>query len=223
MADTGLNVMRGRGFGQENTGLHYLIILFKKKKFCLTVPPLDPLQNNFSNHQLHKIEIFLSHNQAFVTGLDTTKKDELLVNMLCMGRGSLDFARNLIGAGGNPPATPGPSPEWCKCGCCRLMETETENKCCDRVNCVTKMHSFSNICLDRDILEVCIKSRCDFRSDEFDFSMESFRKAGYRQFVMWRFGKLGHGNRRVVPSCVIWAIRDSFPSAIGRYMGFRSS
>ena len=39
---------------------------------------------------------------------------------------------------------------------------------------------------------------------------------------MLRFGKLGKGNRRVVPSCVVWAMRDSFPSATGIYMGFGS-
>lgn len=141
-----------------------------------------------------------------------------------MGRGSLDFAKNLLSAAGNPPSLPGNAvPQWCKCRRCRPMETDMENVCCKRVNCITQLNTFSNICLDRDVLEVCIKARCDFRSDEFDFTMESFRKAGYRQYIMWRFGKPGRWNRRAVPSCVVLAIRHAFPSADRRYMGFRSS
>ena len=103
------------------------------------------------------------------------------------------------------------------------MEADAKNVCCKKVNCITRLNTFSNICFDIDIIEVCIKSRCDFSSDEFHFTMESLRKAGYRQYNMWRFGKLGPGNRPVVPSCAVWAIRNSFPSANGRYMGFRSS
>ena len=56
------------------------------------------------------------------------------------------------------------------------MENESENICCSRVNCITRLNCFSNICLDRDVLEVCIKSRCDFRADDFDFSMENFQR-----------------------------------------------
>jgi len=68
-------------------------------------------------------------------------------------------------------------------------------------------NTFNNICLDRDILEVGIKARCDIRADEFNFAMESFRKAGYRQNALWTCGKLGRGNRRVLPVCVAQMIR----------------
>ena len=94
-----------------------------------------------------------------------------------MGRGSLDFAKNLVGMASASPQPPlVPSPEWCKCNQCRLMENESENVCCSRINCITKLNVFGNICLDRDVLEVCIKSRCDFRADDFDFSMENFQR-----------------------------------------------
>ena len=151
----------------------------------------------------------------------------LLRNVLAMGRGSLDFAKNLLeekNAPTPPPPSPGgSSPEWCKCNVCRPMPHEIESVCCKRVACITRFHAFSNICLDRDILEVCIKARCNIRADEFNFSMESFRKAAYRQFVLWRFGKLGRGNRRVVPSCAVLSIRRIYPSADGQYMGYRNS
>ena len=61
--------------------------------------------------------------------------------------------------------------------------------------------SFHNICLDRDILEVCMKARCDIRADEFHFSMESLRKAAYRQFSLWKYRKLGRGNK-TSPTCL---------------------
>ena len=150
----------------------------------------------------------------------------LLQNVLAMGRGSLDFARKLLDERNAPPAPPSPSnntPDWCKCKLCRPMPSDLENVCCKRVNCITRFQVFNNICLDRDILEVCIKARCDIRADEFNFSMESFRKAASRQFILWRFGKLGRSNRRVVPSCSVLAIRRTYPSPDGRYMGYRNS
>ena len=129
----------------------------------------------------------------------------VLRSVLAMGRGSLDFTKNLLQEkNAPPPPSPGDtSPEWCKCHVCRPMQNEIENVCCKRVACVTRFQAFNNICLDRDILEVCIKARCDILADDFNFSMESFRKAAYGQFVLWRFGKLGWGNRRVVLSCAV--------------------
>ena len=171
-------------------------------------------------------EIIIIHFQEFVATLAAETKDEVLIKLLGLGRGSLDFAKNFI-LGSDDPEDPEPPsedlPEWCKCRVCRPMPDEQENVCCKRVTCITNYTSFSNICLDRDILEVCIKARCDIRADEFNFSMESFRKAGYRQYALWRYGKLGRGNRRVIPACVVRRIRIRYPAPDGRYMGFRAN
>ena len=144
-----------------------------------------------------------------------------------MGRGSLDFAKKLLdekNAPPPPPPSPGnSSPKWCKCRVCWPMQSEQENVCCKRVNCITRFQVFNNMCPDRDILEVYIKARCDIRADEFNFSMESFQKAAYRQFILWRYGKLGRSNRRVVPSCAVLSIRQSYPPPDGQYMGYRNS
>lgn len=146
-----------------------------------------------------------------------------MVKLLSMGRGSLDFAKQMVAE--NLPEEPSPPSDlpWCKCRVCVPMETEQENLCCKKQQCVTSYRAFNTICLDRDILEVCIKARCDLRADEFNFSMESFRKAAYRQFALWTYGKLGRGNRRVIPSCAVRLIRRAYPSADGRYMGFRNN
>ena len=145
-----------------------------------------------------KQESKLMSHDFFSKGISCSLQREdmayLLRNVLAMGRGSLDFAKNLLPENDAtpllPPSPGGTSHPWCKGNMCRPMRNEIENVCCKRVTCITRFQAFNNICLDRDILEVCIKALCDIRADEFNFSMESFRKAAYRQFVLWGLANL---------------------------------
>ena len=100
------------------------------------------------------------------------------------------------------------------------VRNEEENKCCGKRTWVTSYELFRNICIDREILRLAISGRCDIRAEPY-FSMNSFRKAAYRQYILWRYGNLGKGNRRVCPSCVVIVVRSGYPSANGVYMGFR--
>lgn len=113
------------------------------------------------------------------------------------------------------------TPSWCICGNCKPMPQEIENKCCKQKKCITFSSRFSKICLDPDVLELCIRNTSDIRNDSEDNSTRAFRKAAYRQFILARHGYLGKGNRRVCPSCVVNKIRKRYPSLTGIYMGYR--
>ena len=119
------------------------------------------------------------------------------------------------------PSSITPSVPWCVCGMCRPMPQAVENKCCGLEICITTTSRFAKLCLDRDVLELCIRNTRDMRNDREDNSPCSFRKAAYRQFILARHGHLGKGNRRVCPSCCVLKIRGHFPSVTGVYMGFR--
>ena len=123
-----------------------------------------------------------------------------------------------------PPAwrSAEPPPEWCKCGNCRIMSLEIENICCKKRKCVTENARFQKVCLDADVLELCIKKRADIRNDREDNSTRTFRKAAYRQYILDKYGHLGKGRRKVATSCVVWCVRHHYPASTGLYMGFRS-
>lgn len=124
----------------------------------------------------------------------------------------------------DPPADPGPVgdfPDWCVCKCCRPMPQAVENKCCVLRTCISTSARFAKLCLDVDVLELCIRNIGDIRNDREDNSTRAFRKAAYRQFILARHGYLGRGNRRVCPSCVVIKIRARYPSVTGVYMGYR--
>lgn len=68
---------------------------------------------------------------------------------------------------------------------------------------------------------VAIHQRADIRADPISYSPESFHTAAYRQYILWVYKKLGRGNRRMCPSCVVMAIREWYPSPTGMYMGYK--
>ena len=154
------------------------------------------------------------------------ERDRLLLELLSNGRGSLDYAKNLLQGSSNDPNPEVPlntgQPEWCICEVCRPMTTPEENKCRKRV-CVTSYELFQNIYIDREVLTVATRARCDIRIEEPDYASNRFRKAAYRQHIIWRFGKLGRGNRNVCPACVVGVIREAYPALDGEYLGFRRS
>lgn len=101
-----------------------------------------------------------------MTKLSSDDKDQLLIRLLSQGRGSLDFARNML-TGSDDIDPPSPQPEqnipetWCTCGVWRKMPDEQENVCCKKRTCVTSYVMFNTVCLDREVLQLVIRARCD--------------------------------------------------------------
>lgn len=120
------------------------------------------------------------------------------------------------------PRQPGkPVPDWCKCGNCRHMPRAIENVCCKKKDCVTLQPRFYKLCLDPDILQLCILNQADIKNDPVDNSTRQFRKAAYRPFILDKYGYLARANRKVVPSCAVWKVRSRYPTPTGVYIGFR--
>jgi hypothetical protein len=107
----------------------------------------------------------------------------------------------LPGGNGTPDPEAGNTPEWCNCGHCMAMPTQEENKCCARTRrpCVSRQALFNQIVLDANILDIAMRYREDVLVLNNNINNENFRHAAYRQFVLRQHGRLGRGNRRVVP------------------------
>ncbi len=115
------------------------------------------------------------------------------------------------------------SPEWCKCDHCTVMPTQEENKCCTatRRPCISRTNLFRQLELDGNVLEIAMRYREDVLVLNNVRNNQNFQHAAYWQYVLWQHGQLGRGNRRVVPSCCVLAIRNRYPSPNGIYTGYR--
>ena len=74
------------------------------------------------------------------------------------------------------------------------------------------------MCFDQQVLTIAIHQRSDIRADPIEYSSESYRKAAYRQYILWIYKKLGRGNRRICLSCVVLAIRHWTIHGISTYL-----
>ena len=142
------------------------------------------------------------------------------------GEDALQPGNNAPQPGENAPQ-PGESevPPWCNCGNCRVMPTQLENKCCcaRKLPCMSTTPLFQQLVLDGNVLDIAMRYREDVLALDHPRNNENFRHTAYRQYVLWQHGRLGQGNRRVVPSCCVLAIRSRYPSPNGVYTGYRPS
>lgn len=113
------------------------------------------------------------------------------------------------------------------------MPTAKENKCCRHTNvvdgkieeldleCITEHEGFIVNCLNHYVLETSYYEyiQDNGRLEEGQFIHELYRYLAYRRFVRWIYHRLGKKNRRILPSCVVNKIRQTFPSQ--NYCGFK--
>nr|XP_055034834.1 P2X purinoceptor 7-like [Misgurnus anguillicaudatus] len=116
---------------------------------------------------------------------------------------------------------------WCTCTNCREMTTDLERLCCKQTpaNCISNSAHMEFYVLDEGVLRLARAAWNDIfavdDSQEPGVEQRQYRHAAYRQYVLWQHGRLGVGNRVVIPSCCVWKVRIKFPDPRGQYTGFR--
>ncbi len=99
---------------------------------------------------------------------------------------------------------------WCVCGQCKEMYKKEDRVCCKNNLKNHKHPLFKNHVLIEHNLEPAMQSNADFLAYRFDPSNNAcWRYTAYRQYIILVWGKLGRQNRRVIPSCVVWRIRNA--------------
>ena len=133
------------------------------------------------------------------------------------------MARSILG---NDPTPPNPTPQsnsvpFCICTKCQNMPLPIQNVCCRQCCCITTFEFFDTSVLDVNVLTIAIHRRCDDYVDEPLFTPAEYHKAAYRQYIIWQHTYLGRGVRKVIPSCVTWAVRNRYLAPDGQYLGFK--
>ena len=75
----------------------------------------------------------------------------------------------------------GSVPDWCVCGRCHPMTQDVENKCCKLKKGITLSSRFTKLCLDPDVIELCIRNTGDIRNDREDNSSPSRHTTSFRR------------------------------------------
>ncbi|XP_066922307.1 P2X purinoceptor 7-like [Clytia hemisphaerica] len=120
--------------------------------------------------------------------------------------------------------------DWCECGECRPMDTETESLCCLDTNevpeeyfegkkCVSKSDQFHMVCIAKPVLKTALSALNNLRGDEMKKN-PGHKYAGYKQYTWWVHNHLGFGVRKVIPSCSVLAIRITYPAPDAKYIPF---
>ena len=79
------------------------------------------------------------------------------------------------------------------------------------------------MCLEPLVLQINMAYWADILAQNLGDDTAALRHAAYRQFVLWRHGRLGTNVRRVIPSYVVLRIRERFFSASVVYTGLQVS
>ena len=121
---------------------------------------------------------------------------------------------------------------WCTCGNCLPIETVKESVCCkeevpahmfQEEECITVSEHFTAVCLHREVLRATLCGLNNLRGDIIKFENRSMRYAAYRIYTWWVHNRLGKGVRKVIPSCAMWKIRNTFSELNMAYIPFQEA
>lgn len=155
--------------------------------------------------------------QEFASTLSAEQCRQIIVEAFT-NRGGIELVMSIMLP--QHPDSPEPALPWCQCRKCHVMPPPCENVCCKQVPCVTTLDVFKTNVLNTDVLSIALVSRYDDLADTAEYTPAAYQKTAYRQWTMWQHRYLGR-NENVVPSCVVWAVRNKFPDPDGNYQGFK--
>ena len=164
-----------------------------------------------------------SYFQDLVSKMSQEEKDKLIEQVIqAEPQLLLDILCEIPSSQSHQPAL-SKAPSWCKCNHCREMSRDIDKVCCGLKpeNCLSEAAEFAILCLDRMVLAVAAKFNNNTFALNKPLNNNEARFASYRQFIFWRHGKLGKGKLKVLPSCCLWKVRDTFPDPNGQYAGFQ--
>ncbi|KAG5269915.1 hypothetical protein AALO_G00186560 [Alosa alosa] len=159
-----------------------------------------------------------------IHSLEPGQKDVLLEKVLSRLPGLMFDLLSLTEVAQQPDPDQG-GLHWCVCDHCRDMATDIEKVCCRQPpeHCISEMAYMAYYVLDEGVLRLARRAWNDIFAindhQEPGEEQRQYRHSAYRQFVLWQYGRLGIGNRVVIPSGCVWKIRDSFPDPRGQYTG----
>ncbi|XP_052778727.1 P2X purinoceptor 7-like [Mya arenaria] len=127
----------------------------------------------------------------------------------------------------------GPEPSnWCQCGKC-VQTTVIESVCCcsidlvqarmmeQQVSCISDHEGFKSNCLNHWVIETSFFEYLQREGPPLEDTPmnETYRYVSYRRFARFIWKHLPKHSRKVLPLCVVNAIRQAFPSE--EYCGFK--
>ena len=103
---------------------------------------------------------------------------------------------------------------WCKSGHFRREIQEIDSLCCTKVPAIIEDKFDKTI--SKYVLVCLYDTRGDPLENDKDLQNRFVNFGAYKQFIWGIFQNFYKGNRRVIPSCVVWSIRKVFQEVNGQ-------
>jgi hypothetical protein len=116
-------------------------------------------------------------------------------------------------------------PDFCLCGRCSFRSRGLERRCCrsERSVCTLESEDFKKV-VDPVVVRTAVNSeRNAVCEDRWQYDNVNMRHTAYRQFVYLVAGNVGLKRRLIIPSCVTWFIKSTWPSEDDVYTGFKAA